>query len=281
VVRKLSGILNPVAGPRVSSVLARFDFRVGLVVCLLLTGCEVVVRDDARDFVEETVAECGGTVTEMVLVSDGLFTNKLTGYARVEIGAEEYTPSLSVTVGVEQSLIEMDSDPCALYPIEESLLRLTEPPRRRSPSSPPQRRVWQDQRMFEPYSRTAQSITGPIKLSGNPQFATRGSEMFLTFGNGNTVKLTSVGAWWKTWSLASDDKVTGEIFQLEHDPGPLNYGNTLCGDPGKNPARFFVFHQDTGASGTELLGVAVFRSEKPPDDINSPGLCGTFNFYAE
>ena len=31
----------------------------------------------------------------------------------------------------------------------------------------------------------------------------------------------------------------------------------------------------------QLLGLAVFGSSKPPHDINSPDLCGTFNFYVK
>ena len=66
---------------------------------------------------------------------------------------------------------------------------------------------------------------------------------------------------------------------MDHDPGRLLQGNRLCGglldDPKKNPARFIVFYEDQ-----TRLGVDVFQSKNLPRDINSPGLCGTFNFYA-
>jgi hypothetical protein len=141
--------------------------------------------------------------------------------------------------------------------------------------------VWQDKRSFEPYSRTAQAITGPIKLSGNPHFATPGSKMTITFGNGKSAALTAVGASWREWSDADHEKVTAEVFRLDHDPGKLEQGNTLCGDPTKNPPQYVVFHEDFVLGQTPLLGVAVFESENAPTDINSPGLCGTFNFYAK
>jgi hypothetical protein len=142
--------------------------------------------------------------------------------------------------------------------------------------------VWQDKRSFEPMSRTAQAITGPIKLSGNPQFATTGSEMTITFGNGKSATLTSVGASWREWNDAEQEKVTAEVFRLEHDPGRLEQGNTLCGGPtGESQARYIVFHEHLFFDQTLLLGVAVFESENAPWDINSPGLCGTFNFYTE
>lgn len=45
----------------------------------------------------------------------------------------------------------------------------------------PEQHVWQEKRSLEPMSRTAQAITGSIKLSGNPHFATPGSKMAITF----------------------------------------------------------------------------------------------------
>lgn len=143
----------------------------------------------------------------------------------------------------------------------------------------PEHHIWQDKGSFEPMSRTAQAITGPIKLSGNPNFATAGSKMTLTFGNEDAVELTAVGASWREWSDADQEKVTAEVYRLDHDPGKLIQGNTLCGDPRKNPARFVVFYEHLFLD-QMLLGVDVFQSTNSPQDINSPGLCGTFSFYA-
>ena len=141
--------------------------------------------------------------------------------------------------------------------------------------------VWQDKRSFEPMSHTAQAITGQIRLSGNPQFATPGGKMTITFGNGKSSTLTSVGASWREWNDADHVKVTAEVFRLESDPGKLEHGNTLCGDPTKSPAQYIVFHEDLFLGQTPLLDVAVFESKNAPKDINSPGLCGTFSFYAK
>ncbi|TCN32487.1 hypothetical protein EV184_104153 [Sinorhizobium americanum] len=129
-------------------------------------------------------------------------------------------------------------------------------------------------------SRTAETITGSIKLSGNPHFATPGSEVTITFGNGKTVALTAVGASWRQWDDSEPRKVTAEVFRMDRDPGTLANGNSLCGNPTENPARYIVFHEDLLFDGTPLLGVAVFESKNVPKDINSPGLCATFNFYA-
>ncbi|TJV49885.1 MAG: hypothetical protein E5Y01_21925 [Mesorhizobium sp.] len=104
--------------------------------------------------------------------------------------------------------------------------------------------VWQDKRKFEPYSRTAKAITGTIRLSGNPDFATPGSKMAITFGNGKKIGLTSVGASWRQWDETNDKKSTAEVFKLSRDPGALKNGNTLCGDPKSDPANTSCFSKD-------------------------------------
>lgn len=144
----------------------------------------------------------------------------------------------------------------------------------------PEHHIWQEKRSFEPMSRTAQAIMSSIKLSGNPHFATPGSKVVITFGNGKTVALTAVGAWWREWDLAKPGKVTAEVFRMGSDPGNLENGNTLCGNPTENPARYIVFYEKL-SFGTPLLSVAVFSSKNVPKDIYSPGLCGTFSFHAE
>jgi hypothetical protein len=136
--------------------------------------------------------------------------------------------------------------------------------------------VLQDARKFEPYSRTAESITGAIRLSGNKDFATPGSKMTVTFGNGKKAQLTSVGASWRQWDDVDDKKVTAEVFRIAKDPGTLLNGNTLCG----KAAKYLVFHESS-SFGASLLGVAVFEGSKQPKDINSPGLCGTFNYSVD
>lgn len=133
--------------------------------------------------------------------------------------------------------------------------------------------VWQDKRSFEPMSRTARAITGQIKLSGSSEFARPGAKLTITFGNGKSVVLTSVGASWREWSDVDKRKVTAEVFRLDRDPGSLEQGNTLC----SGAARYFAFFEYY-FSGQRFLGLDVFSSESVPKDINSPGLCGTFSF---
>lgn len=132
--------------------------------------------------------------------------------------------------------------------------------------------IWQDARSFSPYSRTATAITGTIKLSGNSDFATKGSSMTISFGNGRSVALTGEAASYRQWDWASDEKRTAEVFALSEDPGKLENGNTLCGE---SKAKYAVFFERDAT-----LNLAVFSSESPPHDINSTELCGTFSYAA-
>lgn len=143
--------------------------------------------------------------------------------------------------------------------------------------SAPEHHIWQDAGTYEPSSRTALAITGPITLSGNPDFATEGSEMTIAFGQGSPVRLISEGASWRTWNYGSD-KVTAETFRMTADPGALLHGNRLCdGDLGDG-SIYIVFYEANRFTQFETLQMATFRSGEPPFDINSPGLCGTYSF---
>lgn len=141
-----------------------------------------------------------------------------------------------------------------------------------------ERHVWQEGWSFSPISRTAVAITGPIMLSGNEVFATEGSAMRLTFGNGATVELTSEGASWRTWDVGGQGKQTAEVFRLSSNPGSLQNGNTLCGDGEAEQNLYAVFYEQRLFGGDPTLTMAVFKSTEPPFDIDSSGLCGTFSY---
>lgn len=138
--------------------------------------------------------------------------------------------------------------------------------------------AWQDAGLFEPESRTASAITGAITLSGNAEFAVPGSVMTMSFGNGRQVKLTSVGASWRKWTVVDDANYTAEVFQLEQDPGELLNGNRLCGGKEDGSSLYAVFVEQGVPGLPPSLGMAVFQSLEPPKDIDSPGLCGTFSY---
>ncbi|WP_397542671.1 hypothetical protein [Roseovarius salis] len=101
--------------------------------------------------------------------------------------------------------------------------------------------------------------------------------MTMTFGNGAAVELTSEGAYWRTWELTGG-KHTAEVFKLSDSPGALRNGNTLCGGENTEENLYAVFYEQTLFDLPATLALAVFQSVKPPFDINSPGLCGTYTY---
>lgn len=136
--------------------------------------------------------------------------------------------------------------------------------------------TWQDRALFEPFSRTAAAITGAIVLWGNPDFAEPGSTMRMTFESGPSIDLVSVGASWREWDLGGGGKQTAEVFRVGRDPGELLNGNTLCGDD----VTYLAFVEGD-LMGTRLLQLVAFSGEDIPKDVNSPGLCATFNYEIE
>ncbi|WP_340263963.1 hypothetical protein [Sulfitobacter pontiacus] len=124
--------------------------------------------------------------------------------------------------------------------------------------------AWQNASTFEPASSTARAIT----LSGNDDFASPGSEMEMSFGNGTTVGLVSVGASWRDWNIGSEEKQTAEAFQFDHDPGELLNSNRLCGADEVDAPMFAVFFEHSLFGLPPTLNLAVFQSEEPPPGIS-------------
>ncbi|WP_306755258.1 hypothetical protein [Paracoccus actinidiae] len=141
------------------------------------------------------------------------------------------------------------------------------------PATSQERHLWQEAGTFEPYSRTAQAITGDMVLSGNPDFAAPGSKMTVSFASQKPIDLVSVGATWRKWDVGGDT-LTAETFELAKDPGTLLNGNTLC----SGQAHYVVFTDPWGFN-EQIVSIAVFSGKTPPADIDSEGLCGTFNYY--
>jgi hypothetical protein len=118
------------------------------------------------------------------------------------------------------------------------------------------------------------AITGAIVLWGNPDFAQVGSTMRMTFEAGSSIDLESVGASWREWNLGGGGKQTAELFRVAKDPGVLLNGNTLCGDD----VTYVAFFEGDLMGGGRSLQLVMFSGEEVPVDVNSDGLCATFNY---
>ena len=138
---------------------------------------------------------------------------------------------------------------------------------------------WNDARTFEPLSRTAQDITGPLTIISASEPLREGSVAEIQFGNSRPLTMTFVSASWRHWSVIDPgEKVTAEVFALSEDPGPLVMGNLICG--GDEPARFLVLFEHWMA-GSHDIRMLAFSSTDVPFDLNSPGLCGTFGYQVD
>lgn len=124
---------------------------------------------------------------------------------------------------------------------------------------PVERHIWHTTPYFQPLSRTAQAITGPLAISG----------LTLWLGPSKPLAMTPISMAWREWDTISG-KETGEIFRLSRDPGRLEQGNTLCGN---SPATHIVLYETDGG-----LGMSAFKGSKTPKDANGPDLCGTFYY---
>lgn len=126
---------------------------------------------------------------------------------------------------------------------------------------------WQEDASFAAHSTTAESVTGDISISGSD------SEKVLTTADGSEIGLSFVEDRSSGWNLNDNEVWPGGVFAIDEDPGALVNGNTLCGG---EDATYLVF---TPLDDT-LLQMAVFSGDAP-ENIESAGLCGTYNYSIE
>ena len=126
---------------------------------------------------------------------------------------------------------------------------------------------WQEDASFAAYSTTAESVTGDLEISGSD------AEKVLTTTDGTEIGLSFVEDRSSGWNLNDNEVWPGGVFALDEDPGALENGNTLCGE---DSASYLVFTP----LDEETLQMAVF-SGAAPENIESPGLCGTYKYSIE
>lgn len=130
---------------------------------------------------------------------------------------------------------------------------------------------WQEEVSFAALSDTAMAITGDISLSGDLP------DRVLTTAGGAEIWLSFVEDWSSAWNFGDPEVWSGGIYAVEEDPGALENGNTLCG---ADPATYVVFTPIESEFTGAFLQLAVFSGDQP-ENIDSPGLCGTLNYALE
>lgn len=111
---------------------------------------------------------------------------------------------------------------------------------------------------WQPLSKTAMSITGPIRLSPS---------MLATAGKTFPLRVAA-----DVQSYNSDLGVfPARILTVTRPMNPVLVNkNTLC----SQPVRWIVVYR----TGKDQLGMAVYQDGPQPRGVDSPGLCGTFNY---
>lgn len=119
-------------------------------------------------------------------------------------------------------------------------------------------------RSYNPSSRTAQAITGPIIVSSDA----------VVFSNGARAELEFVESRDGDWS-SSGKSIPAQIYRVTTSPGELLQGNYLCSED--DPVTFLAFTQ-AELFGNWSLGMAAFRGEGVPQASAEGTMCGTYNF---
>jgi hypothetical protein len=88
----------------------------------VLSGCELAYKKQVAAFVNENIQECNGKLEKLALVQDG--TNRLTGLAEVSVDGEEYKTTLTVKTGLEDAIITMDDNICAMHSVRTGIKAL-------------------------------------------------------------------------------------------------------------------------------------------------------------
>lgn len=131
----------------------------------------------------------------------------------------------------------------------------------------PDGEIWRGGRPLAPLSRTAQSITGPIRIGART----------MTFGR-RTVAARPLGSSREAWVPFLPHAVQlATLFELGADPGPLIRRNTLCG--GSERAHYAVVHQEAGISGP-VVSVGIWAGAAPPENGTSPHFCGSLSYVS-
>jgi len=86
---------------------------------LALFGCSSVDHDWVKTSLQDSFKECGGQVTDVTLVKEGMLSNKHDGYATVKIAGKEYYPDVTVFADGNATFYR-NQDACALHEAQQA-----------------------------------------------------------------------------------------------------------------------------------------------------------------
>ena len=91
---------------------------IALTAILLLSGCELLYKNEVRLFVEDLVEECDGKVDSIAIVKSGKGRNIYDALAIAIIDGEKYNVNMEVKTGLDNGIISSDDNPCLEHGIK-------------------------------------------------------------------------------------------------------------------------------------------------------------------
>ena len=91
---------------------------IALAAILLLSGCELLYKNEVRLFAEDLVEECDGKVDSIAIVKSGKGRNIYDALAIAIIDGEKYNINMEVKTGLDNGIISSDDNPCLEHGIK-------------------------------------------------------------------------------------------------------------------------------------------------------------------
>lgn len=91
---------------------------IALATTVFLSGCEIIYKDDVRNYAEDIVRECDGEIKSIAIVKSGNGDNIYDALAIAIIDGEKYNIDMQLKTGLENSIIKSDDNPCLEHSIK-------------------------------------------------------------------------------------------------------------------------------------------------------------------
>ena len=91
---------------------------IALTAIFLLSGCELLYKDEVRAFAEDIVKECDGKIDSIAIVKSGKGENIYDALAVAIIDGEKYNINMEVKTGLDNGIISSDNNPCLEHSIK-------------------------------------------------------------------------------------------------------------------------------------------------------------------
>lgn len=90
---------------------------IALVTTIFLSGCEIIYKDDVRNYAEDIVRVCDGEIESIAIVKSGNGDNIYEALAVAIIDGEKYNIDMQLKTGLENAIIKSDDNPCLEHSI--------------------------------------------------------------------------------------------------------------------------------------------------------------------